>query len=67
MNFLKEPIRHILPNADLTPEQKTLAGEFVDELINLGVLNQRRKPRKLWPTRPCFVFLSLGSPNSGAF
>jgi hypothetical protein len=67
MHFLKEPIRHILPNADLTPEQKTLAGEFVDELINLGVFYQRLKPRKLLPMLPCFGFLNLGSPDSGAF
>jgi hypothetical protein len=36
MNFPIEPTCHILPNADLTPEQQIIAGEFANELITLG-------------------------------
>jgi hypothetical protein len=63
MNFLKEPTSHILPNADLTPEQKTLAGEFVDELINLGVLLPETETEKVVANAPLFCLPKPGQPG----
>ena len=38
MNFLQAPESTIHPNSDMTPEQIEVSGEFVDELIELGVV-----------------------------
>jgi hypothetical protein len=38
MNFLHPPAAGITPNSEMAPEQRTIAGEFVDELVSLGVL-----------------------------
>lgn len=38
MNFRREPPRGLTPNSSMTPEQRRVAGAFVDELIGLGTL-----------------------------
>jgi hypothetical protein len=38
MNFLRDPIPLIQPNLPMTPEQLEIAEEFIEELVDLGVL-----------------------------
>jgi hypothetical protein len=40
MNFLREPRRGHTPNSDMTEEQICIGEEFIDELVDLGVLVQ---------------------------
>ena len=40
MNFLTEPEHMIQPNSKMMMEQCAISGEFVDELIDLGVLEK---------------------------
>jgi hypothetical protein len=40
MNFLRDPIRLIQPNSDMTDEQLDIAEEFLQELVSLGVLDE---------------------------
>jgi hypothetical protein len=63
MNFLKESTCHTLLNADLTPEQKTIAGEFVDELINLGVFIPETETEKVVANAPLFCLPNPGQPG----
>ena len=46
MNFLKEPEPGLTPNSEMTDEQLIAAGEFVDELIELGVLQSPPEHRE---------------------
>ena len=39
MNFLSEPNQVIQPNANMSDEEVQVAGAFVDELIDLHVVN----------------------------
>jgi hypothetical protein len=62
MNFPIEPTCHILPNADLTPEQQIIAGEFANELITLGVLLPETKADKVIANAPLFCLPTAGQP-----
>jgi hypothetical protein len=44
MNFLEEPPPGLVKNSEMTPEQLETATQFVDELIDLGVLERPREP-----------------------
>ena len=63
MNFLKELIHHILPNSDMTPEQQIIAGDFVDELILLGVLLPETETDKVVTNAPLFCLPKAGQPG----
>jgi hypothetical protein len=65
MNFLKEPIHHILLNSDMTPEQQIIAGDFVDELILLESFCPRRKQTKWRPMPSCSAYPSQASRADG--
>jgi hypothetical protein len=38
MNFVDQPTPQVNPNARMDPEQTTVAAEFIDELIELGIV-----------------------------
>jgi hypothetical protein len=38
MNFVSQPIPQVNPNANMDLEQTTVAAEFIDELIDLGIV-----------------------------
>ena len=61
--FLKEPIHHILPNSDKTPEQQIIAGDFLDELILLGVLLPETETDKVVTNAPLFCLPKAGQPG----
>ena len=63
MNFLKEPTHHILPNSDIMPEQQIIAGDFVDELILIGVLLPETETDKMVTNVPLFCLPKAGQPG----
>ena len=63
MNFLKEPTPGLTQNSDMTDEQLVAAGEFVDELISLGVLQMPPKDRETLLNAPLFVLPKAGQPG----
>ena len=63
MNFLQEPRTGLTPNADLTPEQQEIAGEFVDELIALKVLLKAPVDDPILANCPLFVVPKPGQPG----
>jgi hypothetical protein len=55
MNFLQEPEPMIHDNAAMDPEQTRVAAEFVEELLDLGVVQTPREGRIVLTTAPLFV------------
>jgi hypothetical protein len=62
MNFLRPPDERITPNSEMTAEQVTIAAEFVDELMELGVLI-RVKPGEMVTNGPLFCLPKPGQPG----
>jgi hypothetical protein len=62
MNFLKPPIEKNTPNSEMTPEQVTIATEFVEELVSLGVLIPV-KPGEMVTNGPLFCLPKPGQPG----
>ena len=63
MNFLQVPTPGLTENSDMTDEQLVVAGEFVDELISLGVLQSPLKDRATLLNAPLFVIPKAGQPG----
>jgi hypothetical protein len=63
MNFLKTPRETILPNSDMTPEQAFIAGEFVDELVTLGVVEAATPEKPMVANAPLFTLPKEGQPG----
>lgn len=64
MNFLTEPEHLIRPNSKMTTEQCALSGDFVDELIDLGVLEKSDPVSKPVVTNcPLFVLPKPGQKD----
>jgi hypothetical protein len=63
MNFLKPPGECILPNSDMTPEQLIIAGDFVDELVDLGVLEPKSADKPVVANAPLFTVEKEGQPG----
>jgi hypothetical protein len=59
MNFLMPPKEQITPNSEMTAEQVTIAEEFVEELVSLGVLIQV-KPGDMVTNGPWFCLPKPG-------
>ena len=55
MNFLQEPEAMIHDNAPMDEEQTRVAAEFVEELLDLGVVQTPREGRQILTTAPLFV------------
>jgi hypothetical protein len=62
MNFLRPPDERITPNSEITVEQVTIAVEFVDELVGLGMLI-RVKPGEMVTNGPLFCLSKPGQPG----
>jgi hypothetical protein len=62
MNFITPPKEQITPNSEMTAEQVTIAEEFVEELVNLGVLI-RVKPGEMVTNGPLFCLPKPGQPG----
>jgi hypothetical protein len=62
MNFLRNPSAGITPNSEMTPEQITIAAEFVEELVSLGVLIPV-KPGEMISNGPIFCLPKPGQPG----
>ena len=63
MNFLSEPNQVIQPDANMSDEEVQVAGAFVDELIDLHVVNT---PEVVWhvlTNTPLFVVPKEGQPG----
>ena len=67
MNFLKEPKHQITPNAPMSEDELAVAGEFVDELIALGVLREpiddSGVPIDIVTNAPLFTVPKPGQPG----
>jgi hypothetical protein len=55
MNFLQAPAPMIHDNATMDPEQMQVAGEFVEELLDLWVVQTPKEGREILTTAPLFV------------
>ena len=63
MNFLKVPEPGLTDNTDMTEEQLIAAGDFVDELVSLGVLRLPPPDRRTLLNAPLFVVPKPGQPG----
>ncbi len=54
MNFLSEPAHQIHPNSEMDEEQVAVAGEFVDELIALDIVEESPPENPVVTTCPLF-------------
>ena len=63
MNFLSTPKAGLTPNSPLEGEQMRVAIAFVDELIELGVLEEAPEDDPLVATAPLFVVPKPGQPG----
>jgi hypothetical protein len=63
MNFMEEPECKIHPNSVMTPEQMEVAGQFVDELIDLGVVSLPPDDRPIRSNGPLFCVVKAGQPG----
>ena len=63
MNFLTDPTTHLAPNGAMTDEQLSIAIEFVEELIKLGVLEQNPDDDPIRAICPLFVLAKAGQPG----
>jgi hypothetical protein len=61
MWFLVDPGEELVPNPPLTPDQLLVVGQFVDELMELGVV--RPATRKLRRVCPLSVVPKPGQPG----
>jgi hypothetical protein len=62
MNFIHTPAAGTTPNSELTPEQVTIAEDFVDELVSLGVLIPVQ-PDEMISNGPIFCLPKPGQPG----
>jgi hypothetical protein len=62
MNFLHEPATGLNPNSEMTAEQITIAGDFIDELVGLDVLTVV-KPGEMLANGPIFCLPKPGQPG----
>ena len=61
MRFLIDPGDELVPNPPLTPEQVLVVEEFINELVDLGVVRKATRPlRRVCPT---FVVEKAGQPG----
>ena len=64
MNFLTEPEHMIRPNSKMMTEECAISGEFMDELIDLGVLEKSDPVSKPVVTNcPLFVLPKPGQKD----
>jgi hypothetical protein len=61
MNFLTDPTTHLAPNGAMTDEQLSIAIEFVEELIKLGVLERNPDDDPIRAICPLFVLAKAGA------
>lgn len=63
MNFLAPPTSQMSPNGEMTDEQQVIAGEFVDELVSLNVLQEPLPGTKTLCNAPLFMLPKEGQPG----
>lgn len=63
MNFLSPPPTGLIPNGMMTDEQGRIAGEFVDELVALKVLQEPPPGRATECNAPLFLVPKEGQPG----
>jgi hypothetical protein len=63
MNFLQPPPAGLTPNGDMTDEQRQIAGEFVDELVALRVLQEPPPGQSTISNAPLFILPKEGQPG----
>ena len=63
MNFMAPPPAGLTPNGEMDDEQRSVAGAFVDELIDLAVVKPLPKGGRLHASTPLFVVPKPGQPG----
>ena len=63
MNFVTYPDVPLQPNAHMKPEEITVAAEFVDELIGLGIIVSLPDHQKMMATTPLFTLEKPAQPG----
>lgn len=63
MNFLSPPPAGLTMNGDMDDVQRSIAGEFVDELVNLRVLQKPPPERPTISNAPLFLLPKDGQPG----
>jgi hypothetical protein len=63
MNFVSYPDVPLQPNAQMTPEETTVAAEFVDELIGLGIIVSLPAYQEMKATTPLFTLEKSAQPG----
>ena len=63
MGFLAAPPTHFTPNSDLDGDQQAIAGEFVDQLKELGILEHSPPDDPIVANCPLFVVPKPGQPG----
>ncbi|MGL4352310.1 MAG: hypothetical protein ACRCT2_17460 [Plesiomonas shigelloides] len=63
MNFMEDPPEGITPNSALTPEQRQVGAEFMEELIDLAVLHLASESALVVSNAPLFCVPKPGQPG----
>jgi hypothetical protein len=63
MNFMSPPETKIHMNSEMTEEQREVAGEFVDELLDLGVVDLPPEDEPVLANGPLFCITKPGQPG----
>jgi hypothetical protein len=63
MNFLTEPTKQFKKNSPMNEEEEKVATDFVEELIELGVLRKLQKGRQIHCLCPLFCVAKAGQPG----
>ena len=63
MNFLEPPEAGIRPNGEMDEEARVVAGEFADELMDLGVLQAPEAEFPVLSNAPLFAIPKAGQPG----
>jgi hypothetical protein len=63
MNFLQPPVEGLWLNSKMDEEQKDVAAEFVDELVELGVLEESTINKEVKSICPLFCVEKAGQPG----
>lgn len=63
MHYLCSPKQYIHENSAMTSEQTAIASDFVDELVDLGILNDPPKGMEVKTTIPLFLVPKPGQPD----
>ena len=63
LNIMQDPGTGVTPNGDMDAEQRLVAIDFFDELVDLSIVEESASPEGIRATTPLFVLPKDGQPG----